>query len=549
MDIVRLLYLLIKNIIEKKYSINIQNIKFIEININTDLQKEQFGDLNTNIALILAKELQKNPHQIAQEIQNDLQHGFIDYVDIAGPGFLNIFLTQDAFKNLAKSIFMQGEDFFRDFQLTCENYSIEFVSANPTGPLHIGHGRGGIIGDVLGNILDFSGHKVTKEFYINDAGSQIQKLGQSFQIRCLNQLGQNIPLPEDSYQGEYLIELAKNCVREYGYELITKDIDFFAQYAKNHLLEQIKETLTKYGITYDVWFSEKTLHQDGSIEKAIKKLEDNGFIYKKDNALWFISTQFGDDKDRVVKKSSGELTYVAADIAYTENKIKRGADHLIYILGQDHHSYVKRLKGVMQALGYDSEKLDVILYQLVTLKESGEILRLSKRAGRIITLEDIINTVGSDVARFFYLNKKADAHLDFDITLALKQTEENPVYYIQYAYVRTKSILQKAQLEKNLCSIGQEDYEYIGNSEKAILRKILALKPLILLMSKNYQIHLLTYYVLELAQLFHKYYAIHRVIDLENIKQSRGRLFTTLLVQRTLKLCFRLLGLSLPEKM
>ena len=536
--------------IQAVFGLTSHDISDITIDCNTEAAKQQFGDLTTNAALLLAKKLQKNPREVAQEIITTFTHEYVAKVEIAGPGFINIFLTLAAFQQLAHDLFEEQDNFFKlNKEVKKTSYNIEFVSANPTGPLHLGHGRGGIIGDVLGNILRFLGHTVTKEFYINDAGSQIEKLGNSFKIRCEQQLGKQVELPEDGYHGEYLVTLAQQCIKEHSSGIIEKPVSFFADYAKEHLLANIKKTLAAYGIEFDVWFSEKQLHESGAIAHALTILDKNGYLYELDGALWFKSTEFGDDKDRVVRKNTGELTYVAADIAYLLNKLERGAEHLIIVLGQDHHSYVMRLKAVLQGLRQDPNLLDVILYQLVTLKESGELVRMSKRAGRIISLEDIIETVGKDVARFFYLNRKADAHLDFDIDLASKQSDENPVYYIQYAYVRTNSILEKADLIPELRSITAADTQYIAHGEQLLLKKIIALKILLENMSKNYQTHLLTYYILELAHLFHSYYSVNRVIVPENTAQSRGRLATIIILQKTFGLCLTLLGISKPEKM
>lgn len=524
--------------------------KNISIDINTGNKKGQFGDLSTNAALIVSKIIKESPVAVAQKIIYGLTNRYIEKVEIAGPGFINIFLSIEACQDLALEIYNEKEEFFKlDIDAEKIAYSDEFVSANPTGPLHIGHGRGGIIGDVLGNVLRFLGHQVTKEFYVNDAGSQIQKLGISFKIRCLQQLGQSIELPEGSYHGEYLTELAKEVISDQGQEIANKPDDWFSQYAKDKLLKRIQDTLKLYGITYDVWFSELKLHKDGSIIKALEVLKDRNYLYEKEGALWFKSTEFGDDKDRVVKKNTGELTYVAADVAYIINKIERGAKKLIYVLGQDHHSYVVRLKSVAQALGYSPDMIDVILYQLVTLKEEGQALRMSKRAGRIVTLKDLIETIGTDCARFFYLNKKADAHLDFDVELALKKSDENPVFYIQYAYVRTNSILKKAQEISDLSNISDLDVKFIGEEEKVLIKKIVSLKELLLSISKNYQVHLVTYYVIELAQLFHSYYNANKVINSNDITKSRGRLLMMKLLNSTFKVSFDLLGISKPENM
>jgi len=529
-----------------QYSLTPEQSAGIIVTLNTDESKKDFGDLSSQVALALAKVLGKAPRAIAQELAA-FKHELVERIEIAGPGFLNFFLTRHALGQLAGQLLTQKEKFFKPEQLKTEKINIEFVSANPTGPLHLGHGRGGIIGDVLGNVLRFLGHQVTKEYYINDAGSQLQKLGHSLKVRCQQLVGHEATLAEDGYQGEYLIELAKECVKTFGTEVVSKPEEFFSEYGKEQLLAQIKTTLSHYGIHFDVWFSERSLHTDGSVEKELTKLMEAGHLYEKEGALWFKSTEFGDDKDRVLRKANGELTYVASDIGYLENKMERGFDQLIMILGQDHHSYVVRLKGLAQAMGYNPDRLTIILYQLVTLKASGAVLRMSKRTGTMVTLQDILDTVGTDVARFFYLNRKADAHLDFDVDLALKKTEENPVYYLQYAYVRTRSIMAKAQ-EAGL-SYSPEDCANITTEEAIILKKIAALKDLLFNISKNHQTHLLTYYLLELAHTYHAYYSAHRIIDMENVPQSRARLLVTSLVQDTVGMVLELLGVSRPEKM
>jgi arginyl-tRNA synthetase len=536
--------------VKKTYGVTEDLLTSIKVTLMTDSSKEGFGDMSTNAALVLAKPLQKIPRDIAMHIAATFKHTSIETIDIAGPGFINLTLTLSAYKKLLDDLYELKDQFFKlDAHKPRTTFSVEFVSANPTGPLHLGHGRGGIIGDVLGNILKFLGHTVIKEFYINDAGVQIKKLGASFKIRCQQVMGIHNPLPEDGYQGEYLLYLAQDLIAHEGEAVLSKPENFFEDYAKNALLEKIKQTLTRYGINFDVWFSEKSLHEDHSVQKAIAHLTNRGFTYKADNALWFASTRFGDDKDRVLQKSTGEWTYVAADVAYLHNKIGRGANHVIMILGQDHHSYVVRLKGIMQALGYSAEQLDIILYQLVTIKESGASVKMSKRAGKIVSLEDVIETVGTDIARFFYLHRKSDAHLEFDVELALKHTEENPVYYAQYAYVRTGSILEKASQHPELEALTNADIEGISDTERFLIKKIISLKELLENIGTNYQTHLLTYYVLELAHLFHKYYTDNRVIELSNIKQSRARLLVIATLRETFKTCFRLLEIAMPDKM
>ncbi|MCL4361256.1 arginine--tRNA ligase [Candidatus Dependentiae bacterium] len=548
MNVIEKIKELIFSQIQSIFKLEQSQLKNIEVSLITDDSKQQFGDMTTNAAMVLARELKKNPRELAQNLIKSVEHEYIEKLELAGPGFVNIFLSAKALKQLALELYVQKDKFYQTETCPKINYNVEFVSANPTGPLHLGHGRGGIIGDVFGNVIRFLSDQATKEFYINDAGSQIQKLGHSFKVRCLQNLGETAELPEEGYQGQYLVELAEKFVKQHGNKLKEYPDEIFARYAKEQMLKNIENTLKKYGIHFDVWFSEKTLHDDGSIEKALELLKSKNFTYEKEGAVWFKSTEFADDKDRVLKKQNGELTYVAADIAYLQNKFARGYNKLVMVLGQDHHSYVTRLKGICQALGYDPEKLHIILYQLVTLKESGTVLKMSKRKGRGITLEDVIDEVGTDVARFFYLNRKADAHLEFDIDLALKHTEENPVYYVQYAYVRTKSILNKAKEIDSLKNINEHDLKNL-ESEKGLLKKIVHLKDILEVIEATYQTHLLTYYTIELCQTFHSYYAQHKVIDEKDILTSRTRLAMMQLLSENLKRCFNILGISSPESM
>ncbi len=534
----------------KTFSLTNEQLKNCQFILNVDPAKQQFGDINVNAAMVLAKELGQNPRSIAQTIADGFSHPFIEKIEIAGPGFLNIYFTKTAIHEIAKELFTQKSDFYKlSKDAAKHNYNLEFVSANPTGPLHIGHGRGGIIGDVLGNVLKFIGHKVTKEYYINDVGNQITKLGESFKVRCLQTLGEGVAIPEDGYHGQYLIDLAQLAVQQHGAAIKENPIYFFSDFAYEHLLEKIKTTLLDYGIKFDVWFSEQTLYENLDVEKIINELTAKGFTYEKDGALWFKSTEFGDDKDRVLVRANGAMTYVASDTAYLENKIDRGFDYLVMVLGQDHHSYVTRLQGLKQALGYKNLPLDIILYQLVTLSEKGEQVRMSKRAGKMVTLREIIDTVGKDVARFFYLNRKADAHLDFNLNLALKKTEENPVYYIQYAYVRIKSILDKASQLPELTDIKAKDTLFVGPSEAMLLKKVIALKHLLTVIAGGHHTHLLAYYAIELAQTFHTYYAKNRVIDELYTDQSRGRLAAMIILKETFETVLDLLGLSKPERM
>ncbi len=551
---------------KKLFAVDDQNLLHLEFKINADREND-FGDLSCNVAMIIAKGLGKSPRDVAtaliQVLQNDKEcQALVTSVVIAGPGFINITLTKPAWRQLIHELYMQKADFFKlDASVKKSKYLIEFVSANPTGPLHLGHGRGGIIGDVLARVLTFLGHSVSKEFYINDAGNQIKLLGQSLKARCLQQLGTAAEIPEGGYAGDYVADLAADCVATHGKSVIEKSDQFFQLYAKENLLNLIKATLQSYGITFDRWYSEKTLHDSGAIEKVLIELEQKGLAYTKDGALWFSSTTFGDDKDRVIRKSDGELTYIAADIAYHKDKFDRGYDQLIDVLGHDHHGYVKRLKATMQALGYQADNLDVILYQLVNIKAGGEMVKMSKRAGTFTKLSDVIEAVGTDVARFFYLNRKNDAPLDFDLDVALKKTEENPVYYIQYAYVRINSLFTKAEQEgfgpwvKELRAGAlpsewfDEMMTHVTVDEQALIKKIISLRDILHTVATSYQTHLVSYCALELAQKLHLYYTHHKVVDTAQQIQSKTRLLMVYTVHQTLGTLLDLLGVTKPEKM
>ncbi len=520
----------------------------IQFDINADQQKALFGDICSNVAMVCAKQLKQNPRAVASQIIQDFSHPLIEKIEIAGPGFLNFYMKDQWFTNLAQEMNQSKAQFFALKPENPKKIHVEFVSANPTGPMHVGHGRNGILGDVLARTLDFLGHTVHKEFYINDAGAQITKLGNSFKIRCLQHLGQQIELPEDAYHGQYLVELAQKCVAQFGSNLLQEHNQFFENYAKEHLLQLLQTTLESYGIVFDEWFSEKMLHDHGKVTESLEKLVATGHTYELDGALWLRSTTFGDDKDRVLKKANGELTYVAADVAYLLDKLERGYDELIMVLGHDHHSYKVRLKAILSSFGIDPERLTVILYQLVHIIKDGEPVKMSKRTGNMVTLEEIIQEVGKDVARFFFLFRKADAELQFDINLALSQSNENPVYYIQYAHVRTISVQRKA-VEAGITLENTQLLETLSFDEKMLLKKLYELKTLLPQVAQNYQIHLIAHYSYEVAHLFHAYYNQNRIIDSENMPMTMHRLAIVNLVQLNLKTAMFVMGIVPMEKM
>lgn len=549
----------ILNTIVSHFSLQEGEVASVDITLNTT--NTSFGDLSCNAALVLAKKLGNPPRLLATMLQEILiDNANIERIEIAGPGFCNIFLTDAFWETLALDLFQRQANFFQYNPLhhPRKRYLIEFVSANPTGPLHLGHGRNGIIGDVLARVLTFLGHEAHREFLINDAGNQMQKIGLSLKIRCQQALGEAVSFPEDLYAGEYVHTLATTCLQEYGPTVVEKDDTFFQQYAIHHILGFIRSTLEKYRITFDSWFSEKSLHTSGAVEETFQQLTQKNFIYQQDGAWWFRAKDFGDDKDRVIKKSDGSYPYIAPDIAYHIDKFERKFDYLINILGQDHHGYVSRLKGIMKALNYPVDHLHVILYQLVSLTNQGIAVKMSKRKGTFTELEDVIDTVGVDVARFFYLNRKADAHLDFDLAVALKETDENPVYYIHYAYVRTQSILQKAGQTPEFTScvealLSEERSHYsapsLTEAERLLLKKIVSLQTTLHTIEHSHQTHLLSYYTLELAKQFHAYYTSNKVINPDDCTTSATRLFIVTITKETLALCLDLLGLSKPYKM
>ncbi|MGD1997380.1 MAG: arginine--tRNA ligase [Candidatus Dependentiae bacterium] len=521
----------------------------IQLSLNHEAGR---GDFATNAAMVLARTLKQAPRAIAEKIVEGMRkHEFISSLEVAGPGFINITLHPAAWATLAKAIAADATAFFtKEHDTPAHSYLLEFVSANPTGPLHLGHGRGAIVGDVLQRLLRFAGHKVHTEFYVNDAGSQMQKLGNSLRTRCAQALGSTVEMPEDGYHGDYLVELAADCVKEYGEAVLEKETSFFTGFAHDALIATQEKDLRDYRVVFEEWFSEKSLHNGGAVEEALQRLQANGYLYEQDGAWWFASTKFGDDKDRVIRKEDGSLTYIAADIAYHVNKFERGYQTLVNFLGQDHHGYVMRLKGTMSALGYNADDLRVVLYQLVSIKKGSIPVRMSKRSGNFTSLRDVIDAVGVDSARFYFLNKKSEAHLEFDVELALKKSNENPVFYLQYAYVRAVSVLAKAA-EQGItppASVAYDQFTFDA-AEVAVLKQALGLAHTIKTVEQSLGTHLLACYALDMAQAFHSFYTNNKVIDPENMEVTQRRLALVVAVQQVLGLTHDLLGLTRRKAM
>lgn len=514
------------------------------------------GDFASNVAMLLAREAHKAPRQIAEIIVNQINRqpmDRIEKVEIAGPGFINFFLNNNWLYEIPALVKSLGADYGnnprRNFKV-----QVEFVSANPTGNLHMGNARGGAIGDSMANILARAGYDVEREFYINDAGNQIEIFTESLDTRYLQLTGHDIPFPENGYAGQDVVETVKGLISRYGRKLQEMPREERRKFIVAHALEEktayIKETLCKFGINYDVWFSERILHESGAIDEILDLLRDKGYIYEQEGAWWFKSTQFGDEKDEVVVRANGIPTYFAADIAYHRDKFERGFDWVINVWGADHHGHVARMKGAMEALGYNPERLDILLMQLVRLYRGGNIVRMSKRTGTTVTLDELVEEVGRDAARFFFIMRSPDSHLDFDLDLAKQQSQENPVYYVQYAYARICSVFRQAAASGiRLPDAGDVDVARLGEEEElALLRKIADFPEEINIAARTMAPHRIARYVLELAGLLHSFYNHHRVLQVEPALQN-ARLLLMDITRTTIKNSLDILGVNAPERM
>lgn len=545
------IYELLTKAIEKlkKEDLDLNNVEII---IESPKQKE-YGDYATAVALQIAQKNKKPPRVIAEKIAENIENSkFLRKIEIAGPGFINFFLNEEALWETLRLIRRNIDELVK-IPPKKKKVQLEFGSINPTGPMHIAHARGVTIGDSLANLFRRVGWNVEKEFYINDAGNQIDLLGESLYARYMQLLGYDYNVPEEGYHGNYLIDLAKELLdKKEEIESMTenKKRSFFKEYALQKMLENIKTTLLNFGVEYDVWFSEKTLHENGKIKEVLNILEKNGYSYSKDGAVWFASTKFGDEKDRVLVKSDGKPTYFLADIAYHLNKIERGFDWIIDVWGADHHSHVTRLKGAIQALGYSREILDIILVQMVRLLKGNEEIKMSKRTGDFVTLQEIQEEVGKDPIRFFFLLRSPESQLDFDLDLAKKQSVENPVYYVQYAHARCCSILKNAELKGyDLSEIDSADLSLLKEEkEKEIILTLLHYPEKLEDITRNLEIHQLPFYLLNLSTLFHGYYDSFKVL-VEEKPLALARLALVDSIRIVLKDALNILGVSAPDKM
>ncbi len=516
--------------------------------------QETMGDIATPIAMSLARPLRKNPRKIAEELVSHIAvNDNFEKIEIAGPGFINFTFSKNYLTNRLNEFLKNPSVFLRKNIGLGKKVQIEFVSANPTGPLHLGHGRGAATGGALSNLLEAAGFNVVREYYINDAGRQVKLLGQSVFAKYQQLQGIEYPFPEDGYKGSYIEDIAREIIEKTGEKYLRSGFDevaeFFIDYSYKKILDDIKEDLKAFGISFDVWQSERELFDTGEVDNSLEYLKAKGYIYEKDGAVWFRSSSFGDEKDRVVRKQDGEYTYFTSDIAYHKKKIEKEYDELIDIWGADHHGYIPRVKAIIEAFGYPKEKLKVLLVQMVSLLRGGKPVQMSKRAGEFITLKEVIDEVGADTTKFIFLTRRPDSHLEFDLEVAKTQSSENPVFYVQYAYARINSIFRNA-LEKGI-DVENLNYnlQFLDTPEELRIIKKLLMYPMVFEGAvKTHEPHRITFYLQELAGLFHPYYNKHRVLT-DNAELTNARISLCKAIKIVLEEGLKILGISTPEKM
>lgn len=524
-----------------------------EVLLEVPPQKE-FGDFATNFAMQSARALKCNPRMIAQAVVDNLDCAYVEKMEIAGPGFINFYLKQDWMYDMLAGIIAEGENYGNLVSDCKEKIQLEYVSANPTGPLHVGHGRGAAVGSALANLMKAAGMNVSREYYINDAGNQINNLAASVNARYLEKLGQTVEFPENGYHGYDIIETAERIVRIYGDKFLNMSeeerLQEFRTIALKEKLAALKEDLEAFNVTYDEWFSEQTLHDAKAIHSACDLLTDRGYLYEQDGALWLKATEYGDDKDRVVIRDNGVPTYFAADIAYHQDKYARGFDRVINLWGADHHGYIARMKAAVGALGYHPDQLEVLILQMVSLYRNGELVKMSKRTGQSVTLNELIEEVGTDAARFFFVMRSIDSQLDFDLTLATEKSNENPVYYIQYAHARICSIMR--QLEEAGIVVMPAAEAKLNTmteaSELELIKKLGEYPEMLAGAAKERAVHRVAHYVHDLAGLFHSFYNQCRILGVDSdLQQARIALVKT--VGHVIRHALGILGVSAPERM
>ncbi len=525
---------------------SLANITDDEVNFIVEKpNNKENGDFSTNLAMELCKKLKKNPKEIAELIVSNIEKGnIIDSINIAGAGFINFTINKDYLFNGINKIIELDKDYGRSNIGNNKKINIEYVSANPTGLLHVGTARGASYGDNLSRILSFSGYDVTREYYINDGGNQINNLGLSIKARYDNICNLDTSMPEDGYHGKEIIDIAKSIYDKYNNTKLNEDIEYFTELGVKILLDRIKEDLKNFRVEFDVWSSEKSIRNSGKVEECIKKLTDIGNTYKSEDAIWLKTTKYNDDKDRVLIKSDNTYTYLVPDIAYHLDKINRGYDKLIDVLGADHHGYQSRLRASIDALGYNSNILEIKLLQMVKLIRDNKEVKMSKRTGETVTITELIDEVGINAARYFFATRSLDTQMTFDITLATKESNENPVYYVEYAHARICSILESITDETKV-----DKYETLTSSYAVdLIKKVYDFNEVVEISALKEIPHIITNYVYELATLFHTYYAHEKIIT-DDIKYTSERINLIKAVKITIKNALNLIGVEALNKM
>jgi len=520
-------------------------------------KQKEHGDFASNIALMLAPKVKQKPRDIAEKIVKNLHidKKYISEVTIAGPGFINFFINDSFIADSLQQILESPDSYGFSEKHKGKTAQVEFVSANPTGPLSIGHGRQAVIGDVVARLLESQGYDVTREYYFNNAGRQMRKLGESVYIRYLNLLGVKRELGEDHYQGEYIVEIAKAALDDKGDAYLNnEDIEYFKSLSEKIIFGEIKKTCLRLGINFDVFFNERSLYENGEIDKVISMLKEKDLVYEKDGAVWFRTTALGQDQDRVLVKSTGEPTYRLPDIAYHKNKIERGFDKIVDIFGSDHIATYPDVLAAVKALGYDTSMITVLIHQFVTLTENGKTVKMSTRKANFVTLDELIDEVGTDATRYFFINRTLSSHLNFDIALAKKQSDENPVFYVQYAHARICSVISHAK-EKGFNTDEQGDVSMLSSEEEInLIKGLLEFPEVVEKSALNFEPHKLTGYLEKIATLYHKFQHAGKVDDKmrvvgENKDLTLARISLCKAAKTVLYNGFKLLGISAPERM
>lgn len=521
------------------------------INISFDVPRiESHGDLSSNAAMLLTKQLKRNPRQIAEEILSALpiDSSIISKTEIAGPGFINFFFTPKFIAEIIKEILQKGNDYGKSDKYSGKKANVEFVSANPTGPLTVGHGRNAVVGDTVANILEWVGYKVDREYYFNNAGRQMRVLGDSVRLRYLELLGESIQFPEDYYQGDYIKDIAKSLIDEAGDKYKSEPAEgIFKERAEAEIFKDIKKTLSRIKIIHNIFFNENSLYEEKKIENLLNEFKKRNLSYEKDGAIWLKLSELGNQQDKVIVKSTSEPTYRLPDIAYHITKFERGYDLIVDLFGSDHNATYPDVLAGLKAMNYNPDKVRVLIHQFVTIMENGEIVKMSTRKANYITLDELIDEVGSDVVRYFFNMRNITTHMNFDLTLAKKQSDENPVFYLQYAHARICSILKMVESE-NLQASTENLQLLTANEEQQLLRKLHQFKEEILLSAQNFETNRICSYLEELAAAFHKFYTFCRILGTER-KLAEARIALAVSTKNVLRNGLSILGVDAPERM